>query len=107
MIAWALGISEGTPRTVMANQHFGKLGDLWKHLPLPEVLRLAPPAHYWETHAGSAAYVLTESPARLHGAIRFLSVARSDRELAGSSYLEALLANPGIYFKRTCNKTLA
>ncbi len=59
----------------MANRHFAAFGDVWKHLPLAEILRLKPPAHYWETHAGSAGYVLTESSTRLHGAIRFLAMA--------------------------------
>jgi hypothetical protein len=81
----------------MANRHFAELGDLWKHLLLAEILRLRPPAHYWETHAGSATYALTESPTRLHGAIRFLSVGSSDPELKASSYMGALLSTPGRY----------
>ena len=81
----------------MANRHFGALGDVWKHLPLAEVLRLNPPLHYWEAHAGSAAYTLTESPTRLHGAFRFLSCAPDDAELAACSYLDALRAVPGMY----------
>jgi 23S rRNA A2030 N6-methylase RlmJ len=81
----------------MANRHFAALGDVWKHLPLAEILRLKPPAHYWETHAGSPAYALTESPTRVHGAIRFLSVAPSDATLGTCSYLESLRSMPGIY----------
>jgi hypothetical protein len=81
----------------MANRHFAKLGDVWKHLPLAEILRLRPPSHYWETHAGSPAYSLTASPPRLHGAVRFLSVAPSDPTLQTCSYLEALRSTPGIY----------
>lgn len=81
----------------MANRHFAALGDVWKHLPLAEILRLRPPTHYWETHAGSPAYALTASPTRFHGAIRFLSVAPSDSTLAACCYLEALRSNPGIY----------
>ena len=81
----------------MANRHFAALGDVWKHLPLAEILRLRPPAHYWETHAGSPAYSLTESPTRAHGAIRFLSVAPSDSALGACSYLESLRSRPGIY----------
>jgi len=81
----------------MANRHFAALGDVWKHLPLAEILRLRPPAHYWETHAGSPAYALTESPARAHGAIRFLSVAPTDSTLEACSYLDALRSKPGTY----------
>jgi 23S rRNA A2030 N6-methylase RlmJ len=49
------------------NRHFAELGDVWKHLPLAEILHMDPPRVYWETHAGSASYPLTESPSRLHG----------------------------------------
>jgi len=81
----------------MANRHFANLGDVWKHLLLAEVLRLNPPQHYWETHAGSPTYPLSESPARLHGALRFLAYASSDPDLLGCGYMEALQAQPGIY----------
>lgn len=39
----------------MANRHFGKFADAWKHLVLGEVLVATSPARYAETHAGSAA----------------------------------------------------
>ncbi|MBL0314124.1 MAG: 23S rRNA (adenine(2030)-N(6))-methyltransferase RlmJ [Holophagaceae bacterium] len=81
----------------MANRHFAAFGDVWKHLPLAEVLKLNPPKHYWETHAGSVTYPLTDSPTRLQGAIRFLSRAATDRMLAQSEYLKVLHSMPGIY----------
>jgi 23S rRNA (adenine2030-N6)-methyltransferase len=79
------------------NHHFGELGDVWKHLPLAEILRVNPPRHYWETHAGSAHYPLTASPARLHGACRFLAHAPGDPELGDCAYLQALCATPDLY----------
>ena len=79
------------------NHHFGELGDVWKHLPLAEMLRVNPPLHYWETHAGSAYYPLTASPARLHGALRFLAVAPHEPELQNCAYLQALRAMPDFY----------
>jgi 23S rRNA A2030 N6-methylase RlmJ len=81
----------------MANRHFAALGDVWKHLPLAEILRHKPPTYYWETHAGSPEYALTESPTRVHGAIRFLSVAPRNATLKACSYLEALRSKPGTY----------
>jgi hypothetical protein len=81
----------------VANRHFANFGDVWKHLPLAEVLRLRPAAQYWETHAGSPTYPLTSSATRNHGAIRFRSLAPTDPGLIGSSYLEALLADPSTY----------
>jgi len=79
------------------NNHFAELGDVWKHLPLAEILRINPPRQYWETHAGSASYVLTESPSRLHGALRFLTCAPRDPDLRGCAYLQALRSLAGIY----------
>jgi hypothetical protein len=79
------------------NNHFGELGDVWKHLPLAEILRVNPPRAYWETHAGSASYPLTESPSRLHGALRFLSRAPYDPDLRSCAYLAALMHEPGVY----------
>lgn len=79
------------------NHHFGKLGDVWKHLPLAEILRSDPPCAYWETHAGSATYPLTENPARRHGVIRFLERSGGDPDLASSAYRSVLRSMPGVY----------
>jgi 23S rRNA A2030 N6-methylase RlmJ len=46
----------------MANQHFGNLGDVWKHLWLAGVVAGVRPGQYVETHAGSALYRLEGSP---------------------------------------------
>ena len=40
----------------MANHHFGKFADTWKHLVVNEVLADLRPTRYAETHAGSASY---------------------------------------------------
>ena len=79
------------------NRHFAELGDVWKHLPLAEILRINPPREYWETHAGSPWYALTESSSRLHGALRFLSCAPRDPDLRDCAYLQALRSSPGVY----------
>ena len=79
------------------NHHYGEMGDIWKHLPLAEILRLNPPRHYWETHAGSAFYPLTETAARLHGVYQFLQMAPLDPELEASAYLQDLRAMPRFY----------
>ena len=79
------------------NRHFAELGDVWKHLPLAEILRINPPRHVWETHAGSASYPLTENPTRLHGALRFLREASGDPVLENCTYLQVLRSLPGNY----------
>lgn len=79
------------------NQHYGKLGDVWKHLPLAEILRARPPRQYWETHAGSAWYPLTESEPRRHGVLRFLERAPGHPGLCESAYLGVLQGSRGRY----------
>ena len=79
------------------NHHYGKLGDAWKHLPLAEILRVRPPRQYWETHAGSAWYPLTESGPRRHGVLGFLERAPGDSILGESAYLGVLLGSLGKY----------
>ena len=79
------------------NHHFGALGDVWKHLVLAEVLRVNPPRHYWETHAGSASYPLTESVTRGRGALNFVSRAHREPQLEGSAYRALLKSMPGTY----------
>jgi 23S rRNA A2030 N6-methylase RlmJ len=44
----------------MANRHFGKLADVWKHGALLAVLDRERPARYAETHAGSGTYPLPQ-----------------------------------------------
>lgn len=61
----------------MANRRFGRVGDVWRHLPLLEVLALESPAEYWETHSGAALYPLTHSPGRDYGVYHFVKHAKS------------------------------
>lgn len=75
---------------VMANRHFGKLADVWKHLPLAEILAVERPDHYCETHAGSASYDMVDDPERRLGVLRFLEVAKADPVLTESRYLRWL-----------------
>jgi hypothetical protein len=56
----------------MANVHYARIGDVWKHLPLAEVLSIECPGRYWESHAGSSSYPLTRSPERDYGVFLFL-----------------------------------
>lgn len=70
----------------MANRHFGKLGEVWKHLPLCEVLAQEQPSLYAETHAGSAVYPPVDDPERRYGVHGFRSVADRDALLWDSRY---------------------
>lgn len=79
----------------MANHHFAKLADVWKHLPLAEVLACDRPRHYWESHAGSAEYAMVDDAERRYGARRLVAVAGRDPALAGSRYVAHLTAIGG------------
>ncbi len=70
----------------MANRHFGRLADVWKHLVLVEALAAERPRRYAETHAGSGAYPLVHDPERQFGILRFLEVAPRFDALGESRY---------------------
>ena len=70
----------------MANRHFGKIADVWKHAALAEVLERESPGWYAETHAGSGAYAIVHDREREFGILRFLEVAPRFAVLARSRY---------------------
>ena len=74
----------------MANVHYARIGDVWKHLPLAEVLSIERPSRYWESHAGSSSYPLTRSPERDYGVFLFLERASRSLALKGSAYRRLL-----------------
>lgn len=74
----------------MANRHFAKLADVWKHLPLTQILSIDRPGRYWESHAGNATYQMVDDPERRYGVVRFLEAASQRPVLARSRYLAHL-----------------
>lgn len=84
-------------QTGMANHHYGQIGDVWKHLPLAEILEIERPAEYWESHAGSARYPLTHSWERDFGVFQFLSLVAISGALNVSRYRKVLTACSGFY----------
>lgn len=58
----------------MPYQHFGKIGDVWKHLPLCEFLAIEKPIRYVDTNAAYPDYRLTGTPEQEYG---ILLVARN------------------------------
>jgi 23S rRNA (adenine2030-N6)-methyltransferase len=74
----------------MANVHYARIGDVWKHLPLAEILGIERPGRYWESHAGSSSYPLTRSPERDYGVFLFLERAVRSSALKGSAYRRLL-----------------
>jgi 23S rRNA A2030 N6-methylase RlmJ len=70
----------------MANWYFGEIGDVWKHVPLAEILAIDQPTGYWECHAGSASYRLSSSPDRNYGIYHLLDHMHHQSDLARSRY---------------------
>jgi 23S rRNA (adenine2030-N6)-methyltransferase len=81
----------------MANHHYGRIGDIWKHLPLAEILEIEQPAEYWESHVGSTRYPLTHSWQRDFGVFHFLSNVASSEALNASRYRKVLDECAGFY----------
>jgi 23S rRNA A2030 N6-methylase RlmJ len=81
----------------LANPHYGRIGDIWKHLPLAEILAIERPAEYWESHAGSARYPLAHSWQRDFGVFHFLSHAEESVALGASRYRKVLAECANFY----------
>ena len=71
----------------MANKHYGNIGDIWKHLPLAEIVAIEQPRRYWESHAGSAQYRLAHSDDRDYGVFSFLAGASASIDLGESGFV--------------------
>jgi 23S rRNA (adenine2030-N6)-methyltransferase len=74
----------------MANSHYGNIGDVWKHLPLAEILAIESPSRYWESHAGSSHYALTPSPEREYGIFYFAHAVNQSELLTHAVYPQLL-----------------
>jgi hypothetical protein len=79
----------------MANRHFGKLADVWKHLVLAEVLTVDRPRRFYDTHAGHAVYAMTVDLERRYGVVNFIDVAARQATLAASNYFRVLRQQMG------------
>ena len=75
----------------MANRHFAKLADVWKHLVLTEVLAVDRPDKLFDTHAGHAAYPMVDDAERRYGVLGYLDVAAESDVLSRSEYFALLL----------------
>lgn len=71
----------------MGNPRFGTIGDVWKHLPLGDMLDRLRPSRYWETHAGSATYALDRSWEREYGIFTLLREASRAPAIDASRYV--------------------
>ena len=76
------------------NPYFGRIGDVWKHLVLTEVVDSIRPALYLESHAGSAFYPLSHSSDRDFGVYAFLDSGTIHPALRETRYYRLLRGLP-------------
>lgn len=76
----------------MPYRHFGNIGDVWKHLPLCEILAIEQPKVYVETNAAYAQYTLQGTPRQQYGVGHLYAYADDADAVAGSHYVQHLKA---------------
>ena len=59
--------------------HYGRIGDVWKHLPLCSILSIEKPLRYVETNSARAVYALEETPEQKYGVYFLYAQARKSR----------------------------
>lgn len=61
----------------MSYSHYGKQAEVWKHLPLCDIIALEQPTLYVETNSAYANYSIGQTPEQLYGIYHFLEKAKS------------------------------
>lgn len=74
----------------MGYSHFAKMGDIWKHLPLCEVLKIESPKIYIESNAAFPYHTLTHTPEQEYGIYTFLERKSHSRLLETSEYSQII-----------------
>jgi len=74
----------------MPYKHFGNIGDIWKHLPLCEVLHVEKPDSYIESNSAFPTYSLTKSPEKEYGIYHFFEMAVKHNILSESQYFKQI-----------------
>lgn len=74
----------------MPYQHYGNIGDIWKHLPLCEILAIERPRIYVETNAAHATYRLEGTPCQQYGVGHVYRRGAESDVMAESRYFKLL-----------------
>ena len=73
----------------MPYRHAGEIGDVWKHLPLCDILALEKPLRYRESNAAYSGYAITRNERTDYGIFHVLEA----QSLQDSKYVDALRKN--------------
>ncbi len=74
----------------MPYKHYGEMGDIWKHLPLCEVIRIECPEIYIETNSAYAQYSLDKTEEQQYGIYHLLEKAYAFPALEDSAYFKLI-----------------
>ena len=74
----------------MSYIHYGRIGDIWKHLPLCNFLINEKPRYYIETNSAFPIYPLTHSAERDYGIYTFLNNSKNSEILLNSVFYKTL-----------------
>ncbi|MBD2414305.1 hypothetical protein FACHB389_14265 [Nostoc calcicola FACHB-389] len=74
----------------MSYRHFGRIGDIWKHIPLCEFLIIEQPANYIETNSAYPEYQLTASFEQQYGILHVEKNIQKSQLLQQSAYWRVL-----------------
>ena len=75
----------------MPYNHAGEIGDVWKHLPLCDILFIENPIRYHETNSAYSGYTIAKNPNTEYGIFKLLS--KPDGIVYDSKYINVLYKN--------------
>ena len=75
----------------MPYNHAGEIGDVWKHLPLCEILKIEKPIKYHESNSAYSGYTITANPKTEYGVLKPLGL--NNDEFMNSEYYKVLKKN--------------
>ncbi|MGK7947765.1 MAG: hypothetical protein AB4368_02885 [Xenococcaceae cyanobacterium] len=78
----------------MSYKHFGRIGDIWKHLPLCEFLQIEQPTSYIETNSAYPEYQLTRSKELEYGIFYLQQNIQKSQLIQESVYWQVLNSLP-------------
>lgn len=72
----------------MPYKHAGEIGDIWKHLPLCDILIQEAPLRYFESNSAYSHYIMDEHPKTEYGILNLLNL--HDKMIDTSAYIRIL-----------------
>jgi len=89
----------------MPYNHAGEIGDVWKHLPLCDILKIEKPKKYHESNSAYSGYTISANPRTEYGILKMLKL--NHHEFSNSGYYSILQKNGISEFRYTGSPGLA